>query len=99
MYFIAVLIFQLCRLYTYVLIARVILDFVQIFKPDWRPQGLILLLARAVYIVTDPPLRFLARYIPPLRMGGVAFDVGFVVLYFAVQLVQFAAHFLAVLVR
>lgn len=81
------------------LIARVILDFVQIFKPDWRPQGLILLLARAVYIVTDPPLCFLARYIPPLRMGGVAFDVGFVVLYFAVQLVQFAAHFLAVLVR
>lgn len=99
MYFIAVLIFQLCRLYTFVLIARVILDFVQIFKPDWRPQGFILLLARAVYIVTDPPLRFLAKYIPPLRIGGVALDVGFLVLYFAVQLIQFAASFLAAIAR
>ena len=81
------------------LIARVIFDFVQIFKPDWRPQGVILLIARAVYVLTDPPLRFLARYIPPLRLGGIALDVGFLVLYFAVQLVQFAASFLAVMAR
>ncbi len=33
-----------------------------------------------VYTVTDPPLRFLRRILPPLRVGGASIDLGFVVL-------------------
>ena len=92
---IALLVYYLCRLYVMVLIARVIFDFVQILKRDWVPQGILLLVARAVYILTDPPLRFLARFIPPLRIGGVALDVGFIVLYFAVEILRAGAWTLA----
>ena len=77
-----------CRLYTLILIARVVLDFIQIFSRTWRPTGLLLPVAVFVYKVTDPPLRLLARYIPPLRLGGVSLDIGFIVLYFAVQLLE-----------
>ena len=92
MFYIALLIYWLCRLYILVLLARVVLDFVQIFKRDWVPRGIVLLIAQFVYTATDPPLRFLARFIPPLRLGDIAFDIGFVVLYFAIQLVKvFAA--------
>ena len=91
MYLVALAVFYLCRLYIAVLVIRVVFDFVQLFQPNWMPRGIVLLIARAVYILTDPPLRFLARYIPPLRLGGLALDVGFIVLYFAVVLVRSGA--------
>ena len=58
MYLVALAVYYLCRFYVLVLIARVIFEFVQLFKPDWVPKGIVLLIARAVYILTDPPLRF-----------------------------------------
>lgn len=78
----------LCSLYLLVLVARVIFDLIVMFSRQWRPQGVILVLANAVYSLTDPPLRFLARFIPPVRMGTVALDVGFLVLFFGVQILQ-----------
>ena len=42
------------------------------------------MLAEAVYTVTDPPLKFLRRFIPPLRLGTVAFDLSFTVLFIVV---------------
>lgn len=96
LFLLAFLVYWLCRLYIIVLLVRVVLDFVQIFKRDWIPEGIVLLIARLVYILTDPPLRFLARFIPPLRFGGVALDVGFIVLFFAVQLLQTGAFTLMI---
>lgn len=36
-----------------------------------------------VYALTEPPLRWLRRYIRPIPMGPVSFDTSFLVLYFA----------------
>ena len=41
-----------------------------------------------VYTLTDPPLRLLRRLIPPLRVGNVAFDLGFLVLFIAIVVVR-----------
>jgi YggT family protein len=35
------------------------------------------------YSATDPPLRALQRVIPPLRLGRVAIDLSFIVLFIA----------------
>lgn len=75
-------------LYVLVLLARVVIDLVQIFSRDWRPKGAMLLVANAVYGLTDPPLRFIRRFVPPLRLGQVQLDIGFLILFFAVQLVR-----------
>lgn len=75
-------------LYTIVLLARVVLDWVQLFSRSWRPTGPVLVIANVVYALTDPPLRFLGRFIPPLRLGAVAIDMGFLVLFLAVWLSQ-----------
>jgi len=40
----------------------------------------------ATYTVTDPPLKFLRRFIPPLRLGGVALDLSFLVLFIIVNI-------------
>lgn len=73
-------------LYWLVFIARLILDFVQIFARNWRPSGIILIISEAVYSITDPPLRFLRRFIPPLKLGGVQFDLAFLIMLIGLQL-------------
>lgn len=71
-------------LYLVLLIGRMIFETVQAFARSWRPTGVILVLAEATYTATDPPLKFLRRFIPPLRLGTVAFDLSFTVLFIVV---------------
>jgi YggT family protein len=72
-------------LYFIVLIGRLIFDWIQVFSRDWRPSGVILVVAEFIYSLTDPPLRALRRVIPPLRLGGVALDLAFLVLIIGVS--------------
>jgi YggT family protein len=73
-------------LYLLVLFARLILSWVQVFSREWRPRGPVLVLAEAVYTLTDPPLRVLRKALPPLRIGGVALDLAFFVLVLIVYI-------------
>ncbi|MFK5633812.1 MULTISPECIES: YggT family protein [unclassified Ornithinimicrobium] len=80
-------------LYLVVLIGRLVFDWVQVFARDWRPQGPVLVLANGVYTLTDPPLKALRRVIPPLRIGSIALDLAFIILFVLVSLAQsFAAR-------
>jgi YggT family protein len=74
----------LLTIYLVILVGRMIFGWVQVFARDWRPTGVILVLAEAIYTVTDPPLKLLRRYIPPLRLGMVALDLSFMVLFIVV---------------
>ena len=65
------------------LLVRLVLDWVQYFAREWRPRGIALVIAEATYSVTDPPLRALRRIIPPLTLGTVRLDLGFLVLMLA----------------
>jgi YggT family protein len=71
-------------IYLVILIGRMIFGWVQVFARDWRPTGILLVLAEAIFTVTDPPLKFLRRFIPPLRLGMVAMDLSFMVLFIVV---------------
>lgn len=79
-------------LYLLLLIGRLIFDWVQVFARDWRPRGVVLVLAEVIYTATDPPLRLLRRLIPPLTLGQIRLDLAFVVLFLlvtiALQVVQ-----------
>ena len=65
------------------LIIRLILDWIQVFAREWRPSGVVLILAEAVYSITDPPIKALRRVLPSLRLGSVAIDLSFLVVFFA----------------
>ena len=45
-------------------------------------------LLRIIYQLTEPPLRFLRRYIKPIPLGRVYFDVSFLVLYFVLVILR-----------
>ena len=71
-------------IYLVILVGRMIFGWIQVFAREWRPTGVLLVLAEAIFTVTDPPLKFLRRFIPPLRLGMVAMDLSFMVLFIVV---------------
>ena len=62
------------------LFIRLIVDWIQFFARSWVPRGPVLVVLEAVYSATDPPLRALRKILPPLRLGGVALDLSFLLL-------------------
>ena len=70
------------------LICRLVLDWIQVLAREWRPRGPILMFAEGVYTVTDPPLKFLRRLIPPLSLGSIRLDMAFLVLMVIVLVLQ-----------
>ena len=49
------------------------------------------MLAEGIFTATDPPLKFLRRYIPTVRLGTVALDLSYMVLYFVVLILLYEA--------
>jgi YggT family protein len=89
------LIYDLLLIFFFLLIARLVLDYVQMFARSWRPTGVVLVLAEIIYSITDPPLKALRRVIPPLRIGGIALDLSFLVVIILVQLLAAFVRVLA----
>ena len=71
-------------LYLLLLIGRLIISWIQAFSRDWHPTGVVLVIAEVMYTATDPPLRLLRRYIPTVRLGTVALDLSFMVLFLVI---------------
>ena len=70
------------------LIARFVLDWVQLLARSWRPRGFVLVICEGLYSVTDPPLRAVRRVIPPLRLGGVMLDLSPMLLIIAIYILR-----------
>jgi YggT family protein len=69
-------------------IARLIAETTRSFARSWRPVGAAAIGLEAVYTVTDPPMKLLRRLIPPLRLGGVSFDMSVIVLLIAIWILR-----------
>ena len=66
------------------LIGTMIISWIKAFARDWTPTGVVLVICESILTLTDPPLKFLRRHIPPLRLGRVALDLSFMVLFIVV---------------
>ena len=75
-------------LFFIVLLGRLVLDWVQAFAREWRPRGVMLVVAEFVYTITDPPLKALRKVIPPLTLGSVRLDLAFLVLMLVTTLLM-----------
>jgi YggT family protein len=84
--------FYVLSVYLVLLIARMILGWIQVYAKSWSPTGVLLVVAEGVYSATDPPLRFLRRYIPSVRLGSVALDLSFMLLFLVVYVLWQVAH-------
>jgi YggT family protein len=70
-------------------------DFVMSLNRGWRPRGIGMVIAEVAFTVTDPPIRLVRRFVPPLKVGGMALDFAWaIVLITAIILSYIAASFL-----
>lgn len=76
------------EIYWYILVARLIFEWVPAFSPTWRPRGPLLVVAEMVYSLTDPPVRLVRKVVPTVRIGSVSLDLSFLVLLIAINLAQ-----------
>jgi YggT family protein len=79
-----VVLVYILSIYLLLLIGRLIFSWIQQFSRSWRPTGIVLVIAEGVFTATDPPLRFLRRYIPSPRIGSVALDLSFMLLFLVI---------------
>ncbi|MCD4549249.1 YggT family protein [Schaalia sp. lx-100] len=78
-----------------ILVARMVIQWVNVFQPRWRPPLTLLPLFNLCFWITDPPIRFFQRHIPPLRLGqGFAVDMGFIIVVLIVLIAQRFAVYL-----
>jgi YggT family protein len=75
-------------LFKYALFIRLIIDYVRIFARNWRPNSFLISFFELIYSITDPPMKFVGRFVPPLRLGGVSLDLSFIVLLIAISLAK-----------
>ena len=78
--------FYVFTIFMLLLVARMVMDYVFQFARSWQPGRAMVVILEATYTVTDPPLKLLRRFIPPLRLGGVALDLSFFVLMIIVYI-------------
>jgi YggT family protein len=76
---VASILYLVLWLFLALLFVRFIVDWVQVFARSWSPSGPILVVLEIVYTITDPPILFFRRFIPPLRLGSVALDLSFMI--------------------
>jgi YggT family protein len=84
--------FYVLSVYLVLLIGRLIFSWIQVYARTWSPSGILLVIAEGVYSATDPPLRFLRRYIPSVRLGNVALDLSFILLFLVVYVLWQVSH-------
>ena len=70
------------------LFARFVVDWVMVLARSWRPSGFVAAGLEVVYATTDPPLKAVRKVIPPLNLGTIRLDLGFMVLLIAVILLR-----------
>jgi len=70
------------------LFARFVVDWVMVLARSWRPRGLVAAGLELVYSTTDPPLKAIRKVVPPLNLGGLRLDLGFMVLLIVLYILR-----------
>ena len=80
---VGLLLYYALLVYSYVLIARILLSWVTMF---WNPPSSLTPIIRVIYELTEPVMAFFRRYIPPI--GG--FDLSPLVIFFIIRILMTA---------
>ena len=87
-------IFVIAQLCFFVLWARVIIDFITAIRPGWKPKKFWLTFFVVIWKITDPPVKLIRRWVKPVRMGGVQFDLAILILFVVLFIILNIARWL-----
>jgi len=72
----------------FVLVARAVLDWTAALAGPSAAGSVRSKLSAAVFAVTEPLLAPVRRVLPPLRVGGMAIDLAFIVVFLAIVVIR-----------
>ncbi|WP_104107359.1 YggT family protein [Nocardioides sp. 616] len=75
------ILYGLIWLFLALMFVRFIIDWVQVFARQWSPTGALLVVLEGVYTATDPPIKAVRRFVPPIRLGSLALDLSFMIVF------------------
>ncbi len=90
------IVYVVLTVFLVLLFARFVVDWVMVLARSWRPSGLVAAGLEVVYTTTDPPLKAVRKVIPPLNLGSIRLDLGFMVLLIAVVILRSITTSLAI---
>lgn len=70
------------------LVFRLIMEYVFMLARGFRPNRLLAIVLELAYSATDPPIKAVRRVLPPLRVGSVSLDLGFMVVFFVTYILM-----------
>ena len=76
------------QLFVYAMFARFIVDFIMSVNRGWRPPAILMPVVDFAFTITDPPLKFVRRFVRPVRLGVVALDLAWTIVLIAVLFAQ-----------
>ncbi|WIY81641.1 YggT family protein [Propionimicrobium sp. PCR01-08-3] len=88
MQYVGWLLYMLLQIYFWILMARMIISWIPLLAPRWRPRGFVASLFEIAYTLTDPPIKLFRKIIPPLNLGGVSLDIAFMAVLIALIVLQ-----------
>ncbi|MBN4927906.1 YggT family protein [Hoyosella rhizosphaerae] len=83
-----IVISNLLFFYSLFLIGRVVVEFIKMFARDWYPTGAVATILEILFAITDPPINFLRRVIPPIPLGTVRLDLSVLILLIGIFIIQ-----------
>lgn len=85
-------------LYFFIMWARFVIELAGAFARSWRPRGVVLVAVEFVYLVTDPPVLFTRKVLPPMRIGGISLDFAWSIVMLVVLVLLYVVSWGRVLV-
>ena len=70
------------------LLLRALVSWVPLFAPSFRATGAVATAIDLVNRVTDPPMRFVRRFLPPIRLGVASLDLSLIVCFVVLMVAQ-----------
>ncbi|MCL2652387.1 MAG: YggT family protein [Propionibacteriaceae bacterium] len=70
------------------LMLRALLSWVPLIFPSFRPHGAVASAIDLVNRVTDPPIRWMRRFVPPIRLGVASLDLSLIVWFVVLMVTQ-----------
>lgn len=80
--------------YILILFIRMILDWISVLAPTWRPTGTVREIINIIYGITEPPLHWLRQFVPSIPLGSIRLDVSFIVLWFLLLVARMLVAFI-----
>ena len=70
---------------------RLVFDFVINVNRGWRPRGAGMVVAEVAFTITDPPIRFVRRFVRPLRVGSISLDLSWTIVMLTAIILSYVA--------